>query len=73
MTFGERLRKLRQDKGLSQPQLAAEIGITKQAISNYEKDLFSPSLSVLKEIALTLHCSADYLIGVSDDVRGARK
>lgn len=71
--FKDRLKERRESLKLSQAALAGQVCITQQMIAAYEKGIRSPSLSVLKAIALTLHCSADYLIGVSDDVRGAKK
>jgi len=48
---------------LTQEDLAKKIGVTKQAISNYEKGRSSPYLSKLKPIADTLGVSASWLIG----------
>lgn len=66
MTLGERLKKLRESKGLSQSQLAEEVSITKQAISKYEKDMLSPAAPTLAALADALECSTDYLLGRSE-------
>lgn len=70
--FKDRLKERRESLKLSQAALAEQVCVSQQMIAAYEKGIRSPSLSVLRVIALTLHCSADYLIGVSDDVRGAK-
>ena len=42
MTFGEKLQLLRKSNGLSQEQLAAQINISRQAISKWESDTAMP-------------------------------
>lgn len=39
MTFGEKLFKLRNEKGLSQEQLAEQMNTTRQAVSKWENDV----------------------------------
>ena len=36
MTFGERIRELRTQKGLTQPQLADSIGVSVRTVKSYE-------------------------------------
>lgn len=36
MEFGEKLRTLRREKGLSQEELAAMVGVSRQALSKWE-------------------------------------
>lgn len=63
-TFSERLRTLRQEKGVSQAELAAAIGLGPSAISNYEQPgKRYPPLKTLKKLAEYFGCSVDYLIG----------
>ena len=38
MEFGERLAKLREEKGLTQEQLAGEMQVSRQTISDWESD-----------------------------------
>ena len=49
--FAEVLREMRQAAGLTQEQLAARIGKTKQAVSRYENGAYYPAMPVIKEIA----------------------
>jgi len=62
--FGSKLKQLRIDKGLSQPQLAERIGISKGMISAYENTSRYPSNDILIKIARVFRVSTDYLLGV---------
>ena len=64
--FSERLREVRKDVGMSQSEVASEIGVTKSAYSNYEQGIREPSLKVLKAICDSFDVSSDYLIGRDD-------
>ncbi len=59
----ENLRILRNAKGMSQQQLADAIGVTQQAIHQYETDKVEPDLENLMRLADTLEVSVDLLIG----------
>lgn len=61
-TFGSRLRKLRTERGLTQEQLALEIGVTKGAVSQWELDGNEPEFDSLKIIREILGGSLDDLI-----------
>ena len=62
--FGNRLRQLRKDRNLTQQQLAELIGVKNGVISFYELGDRTPSPAVLRKLALALHVSADYLLGI---------
>lgn len=64
--FSQRLRELRQEKGLSMKQLAKELGTTDAAVSNWENGINEPKISYLKSIAVYFDVTADYLIGLED-------
>mgnify|MGYP001480043799 CR=1 FL=1 len=64
--FSQRLRELRQDKGLSMKQLAKELGTPDAAVSNWENGINEPKISYLKSIAVYFNVTADYLIGLED-------
>ncbi len=64
--LGEKLKELRLSKNLTLKQVADAIGLTRNAISNYEANIREPSLSVLKSLCDFFDVSADYLIGRSD-------
>ena len=62
--FGSRLRKLRKEINLTQEQLASLIGVKNSVISFYEVGERLPSPDVLRKLALALHVSTDYLLGI---------
>lgn len=61
--YSNRVRELRLAKSLSQEQLAEKIGLTKQAISQYERGERNPSMTVLDALCDFFNVSSDYLLG----------
>ncbi|MEL7622312.1 MAG: helix-turn-helix transcriptional regulator [Clostridiales bacterium] len=63
MSFGEKLRSLRQEAGMSQAELARRLGVTERSIHNYEANARYPKgQGVLRGIAATFGVTADYLV-----------
>ena len=60
----ERIIELREKKGLSQSELAEQIGVTRQAVNAYEKGTRQPSPAVIVNIAKVLDCTTDYILGI---------
>ena len=67
MTFGEKLKKLRTDSGLTQDELAEKIYVTRTAISKWESDRGYPNIDSLKAISKFFSVSIDDLLS-SDEV-----
>lgn len=67
MNFGRLLKKIREDKGLSQNQLAKLAGLTSSAISQFESNLRKPSFEAIISLSKVLEVSADYLLGIKND------
>ena len=63
-TLGERIARLRKEKGFSQVELAEKIGIVQVLISDYENDKLRPHYEMIIRIALALEVSTDELLGV---------
>lgn len=61
-----RIKELREEKNISQLELAKKLNLTQQSISLYEKGDREPSIDVLKSIANFFNVSLDYLLGKSD-------
>lgn len=62
--FGENLKGLREEKKLTQNELAEVLEVTRQAISNYENGR-EPSYDILIRIAKYFDVTIDYLLGNS--------
>ncbi|WP_258088149.1 helix-turn-helix domain-containing protein [Weissella fangxianensis] len=58
-----RLKELRKAKGLTQHQLANELGISQQSYARYEKGDREPNIATLIKLADYFDVSVDYLIG----------
>ncbi len=67
MTFGEKLKKLRTDNGLTQDELAEKTYVTRTAISKWESDRGYPNIDSLKAISKFFSVSIDDLLS-SDEV-----
>ena len=61
-----RIKVLREKRGLIQEILAAEMGITQQMLSKYERDITTIKVDVLKKLAEYFNVTTDYLLGISD-------
>jgi transcriptional regulator with XRE-family HTH domain len=59
--LGERLRRLRSDRGWSQAQLANKLGVHQKQVSGYERGVHVPQTELLIRIAETFSVSLDYL------------
>ena len=68
-----RIKQLREKRGLIQEILAAELGITQQMLSKYEKDVTLIKVDILKKIAAYFNVTTDYLLGVSDVKRDLQR
>ena len=70
--FADRLRMLREEKGLSLRELAEDTGISKTALGYYENCERDPSLSVVRIIAEYFDESIDFLVG-DTSIRNIKK
>ena len=67
MDFGNKIVELRKEKGLSQTDLAAQLGIHKNVLGRYERGEATPSVDVARKIADLLDVSLDFLTGKVDE------
>ena len=64
--FGDRLKKLRQECGLSENELSKQVHISQSVISHWEAGQKIPRLDSLIKLAEFFKCSIDYLAGLED-------
>lgn len=62
MTFGQKLQTLRKEAGLSQEALAETLGVSRQAVSKWERDSGYPETEKLLAIARLFHVTLDALL-----------
>ncbi len=62
MTLGERLQALRKSRGLSQEQLAEELGVSRQAVSKWELGESAPELEKVLVLSEFFGVTTDYLL-----------
>ena len=67
MNFAEQFKKLRDDSGLTQKELADQLNVKQQAISQYENGLAMPKIDMVVQFAEIFNVPLGYLIsGIGD-------
>lgn len=66
MDFGSIVVELRKKQGISQTDLASQLGIHKNVLGRYERNEVLPSVEIARKIADILDVSLDYLTGKAD-------
>ncbi|QMU63603.1 MAG: helix-turn-helix domain-containing protein [Flavobacteriaceae bacterium] len=66
MDFGSIVVELRKKQGISQTDLASQLGIHKNVLGRYERNEVLPSVEIARKIADLLDVSLDYLTGKAD-------
>lgn len=72
MSIGTRIKMRREELGMTQPELACLIGVSKGSIGNYESGISRPNEDILIKLFSALNCDANYLyfddINKSEDI-----
>lgn len=63
IAFGDRLRQIRKERGLSQEEFAKQLGTTKQVLSRYETNQRAPKITIAGDYAEKLGVTLDYMLG----------
>lgn len=63
MTLGQKIQKCRKETGLSQEELAEQLGVSRQAVSRWENDNGYPEMEKMIRLSQIVHVSLDYLAG----------
>lgn len=66
MTIGQKIKKLRLEKELTQKDVADQLHITFKTVSKWDKDENEPDISSLRELSRLFGCSMDYLLSEED-------
>ena len=67
MSIGKRLLSLRQQKGMSQEELANQLHVSRQTISKWESDLSLPDMKTMLDISDFFQISITELLGIEED------
>ena len=62
----QKLRELRTKKKLTQKELSEKLGLSKNAVCEYEKGRAEPSIETLIKLSRIFEVSLDYLVGLED-------
>lgn len=65
--FANQLKELRQEKSISQNQIANQLNIAVSTYANWEQGRTEPNIMYIKQIACCFNVSTDFLLGLSDD------
>ena len=68
MTFGEKVRRLREEQELTQGVLGERLQMTQRRVSYIENDRYEPSLADIRAICRYFQISADYLLELPDNL-----
>ena len=69
LTFGEKIRNLREDADLNQTQLGEAVHMTQRKISYIECGKYEPSVGDIIAFCHYFKVSADYLLNIPDKYR----
>lgn len=66
--LGERVKKLRKQKGYTREAFAEKLSVSTRFLATVESGEAGVSISTLKNIAVLLDTSTDYLLGIHDEI-----
>lgn len=67
MMIGDRIKQLRLDAKMTQPELAKKLDVTRSAVAAYENNTRQPSFQILIRLAHVFNVSTDYLLLGNDN------
>ena len=69
LTFGEKIRNLREDADLNQTELGKAVGITQRKISYIECGKYEPNIGDIIAFCHFFKVSSDYLLGIPEEYK----
>ncbi len=73
LSFGQRLKALRNEAALSQADLAEKLGVSVQSVSKWECDAYFPDVSLLLPLSVILGVTTDCLLGAGTNEADDKK
>ena len=71
--FSERLEELIREKGMDNKTFAREVGVPESCISYFINSLRMPTITTLVKISDYFNCSADYVLGITENTNSSFK
>jgi len=71
--LGQRLAERRKARGITQVQLAEQLGVAQQTLAHYEGGTVRIAIATLADAAKVLDTSIEALVGSSSDKRGGKR
>lgn len=65
-SIAEKIKYLRESAGMTQSELARNLGLSRSGVNSWEMGLSIPSTQYIVELAKTFDVSADYLLGMEN-------
>lgn len=62
-----KLKEIRENRGLTQKELADKIGVKSYIISNWEQKRTEPDIKALEDLSNVLNVSIDFLLGIEEN------
>ena len=69
LTFGEKIRNLREDRDMNQTQLGEAVNMTQRKISYIECGKYEPGIDDIRAFCRFFKVSADYLLDIPEQYR----
>lgn len=63
-SFADKIKLIREQLGITQAQLARDLGLTRSSVNSWEMGLSVPSTPYIIELAKLFNVSTDYLLGL---------
>lgn len=64
--LGQKLKEIRQEYNLTQPEMAKILNVSNGIISGWENNKYEPKASYIKKIATTFGITADEILGIEN-------
>ena len=64
--YPRRIKELREERGLTQKELAKEIGVSPSSISRYERGVADFNIYVVMKLSRFFQVSSDYIFGLTE-------
>lgn len=65
--ISDKIKRLREQAGLSQAQLAKRLDVTRSSVNAWEMGLSAPTTQYIVALARMFHVSADYILGIETE------